>query len=62
MELTEPQAWDLLVSQQCQSAQIVKVGLKDAESPHPKATALDGTDIECTACGWKQMVFTLEIE
>ena len=35
---------------------------KDAESPHPKATALDGTDIECTACGWKQMVFTLEIE
>ena len=36
--------------------------LKDAESPHPKATALDGTDIECTACGCKQMVFTLEIE
>ena len=36
--------------------------LKDAESPHPKATALDETDIECITCGWKQMVFTLEIE
>ena len=36
--------------------------LKDAESPHPKATAQDGTDIECTACGWTQKVFTLEIE
>lgn len=29
---------------------------KDAESPHPKATALDGTDIKCTACGWIQMI------
>lgn len=35
---------------------------KDPQSPHPKAIALDGTDIECTACGWTQMVFTLEIE
>ncbi|CAH3110317.1 unnamed protein product [Pocillopora meandrina] len=30
--------------------------LKDAESPHPKVTALDGTDIKCTTCGLIQMI------
>ena len=30
--------------------------LKDAESSHPKATALDGTDIKCTTCGLIQTV------
>lgn len=43
-----------------QNSQSLKV--KDAESPHPKATALDASDIECTACGWKQMVFTLVMD
>lgn len=39
-----------------QNSQSWNLKVKDAESPHPKATALDASDIECTACGWKQMI------
>ena len=45
-----------------QNSQSWNLKVKDAESSHPKATALDASDIECTACGRKQMVFTLEME